>query len=163
VQKLVFVPAEELIRAENVALSYLLQVTTIFRASMALRTTALLSLLGATLAIRSHTQHARAVCTPTAGGTSSTDDVPSILDALSSCGNGGTIVFPAGTTYYLNTVLDLGDCSGCDIQIEGLLKFASDTDYWNGKTAMINAKDVDGLKIRSLTGSGVIDGNGQNA
>ncbi|KAL3454577.1 pectin lyase fold/virulence factor [Aspergillus insuetus] len=130
---------------------------------MALRLATFLSLLGATLATPSRTQHARAVCTPTAGGSSATDDVPAILDALSSCGNGGTIVFPAGTTYYLNSVLDLGDCSGCDIQIEGLLKFASDIDYWNGKTAMINSKNIDGLKIRSLSGQGVIDGNGQNA
>ncbi|KAL2840341.1 pectin lyase fold/virulence factor [Aspergillus pseudodeflectus] len=130
---------------------------------MAYRTAALLSLLGATLANPSHTEYARAVCTPAASGTSATDDVPAILDAVSSCGNGGTIVFPEGKTYYLNSVLDLSDCSGCDIQIEGLLKFASNTDYWNGKTAMINVKDVDGLKIRSITGNGVIDGNGQNA
>ncbi|KAL2835991.1 pectin lyase fold/virulence factor [Aspergillus pseudoustus] len=130
---------------------------------MALRTAALLSLVGASFAIPSRVEHARAVCTPTAGGSASTDDVPAIVDALSSCGDGGTIVFPEGTTYYLNSALDLAGCSGCDIQIEGLLKFASDTDYWNGKTAMINAKNIDGLKIRSLTGNGVIDGNGQNA
>lgn len=107
--------------------------------------------------------HARAVCTPTAGGNSSTDDVPAITEALSSCGNGGTIVFPEGSTYYLNSVLDLSSCSDCDIQVEGLLKFASDTDYWSGRTAMISVSDVDGLKLRSLTGSGVIDGNGQDA
>ncbi|PWY70749.1 endo-xylogalacturonan hydrolase A [Aspergillus eucalypticola CBS 122712] len=107
--------------------------------------------------------HARAVCTPTAGGDSSTDDVPAITEALSSCGNGGTIVFPEGSTYYLNSVLDLSSCSDCDIQVEGLLKFASDTDYWSGRTAMISVSDVDGLKLRSLTGSGVIDGNGQDA
>jgi galacturan 1,4-alpha-galacturonidase len=63
----------------------------------------------------------------------------------------------------LNTYLDFAGCSGCDFQVEGLLKFASDTDYWEGKTAMINIKDIDGLQIRSLTGSGVIDGNGQDA
>lgn len=28
---------------------------------------------------------------------------------------------------------------------------------------MINVKNINGLKIRSLTGKGVIDGNGQNA
>ncbi|KAL2809218.1 pectin lyase fold/virulence factor [Aspergillus granulosus] len=130
---------------------------------MALRKAAVLSLISASLANPSRVEHARAVCTPTSGGSGSIDDVPAIVDAISSCGDGGTIVFPEGTTYYLNSVLDLNGCSGCDIQIEGLLKFASDTDYWNGKTAMINAKDIDGLKIRSLTGSGVIDGNGQNA
>ncbi|KAL3457956.1 pectin lyase fold/virulence factor [Aspergillus heterothallicus] len=130
---------------------------------MAFRTAALLSLLGVALATPSRVEHARAVCTPAAGGSGDIDDVPAIVSAISSCGNGGTIVFPEGRTYYLNTALDLAGCSNCDIQIEGLLKFASDTDYWNGKTAMINAKNIDGLKIRSLTGNGVIDGNGQNA
>ncbi|KAL5337514.1 pectin lyase fold/virulence factor [Aspergillus crustosus] len=122
-----------------------------------------LALVGASWAVPSHVQHARAVCTPTAGGSSSIDDVPAILDSISSCGNGGTIVIPEGSTYYLNSVLDLNDCSGCEIQVEGLLKFSSDTDYWNGKTAMLNAKNIDGLTIRSFTGSGVIDGNGQNS
>ncbi|PYI02024.1 endo-xylogalacturonan hydrolase A [Aspergillus sclerotiicarbonarius CBS 121057] len=109
------------------------------------------------------TLHPRAVCTPTAGGDSSTDDVPAITEALSSCGDGGTIVFPEGSTYYLNSVLDLGNCSNCDIQVEGLLKFTSSTDYWSGRTAMISVSKVDGMKLRSLTGSGVIDGNGQDA
>jgi hypothetical protein len=72
-------------------------------------------------------------------------------------------VIPSGTTYYLNSVLDFAGCSGCDFQVEGLLKFASSTSYWSGKTAMINVKNINGLKIRSLTGKGVIDGNGQDA
>lgn len=129
-----------------------------------------LSIFGLTCALPSNVLqspspalNARAVCTPTAGGSSSVDDTPAISSAISSCGNGGTIVIPAGTTYYLNTYLDFNGCSGCDFQVEGLLKFASDTDYWEGKTAMINVEDIDGLKIRSLTGSGVIDGNGQDA
>lgn len=105
----------------------------------------------------------RAVCTPSAGGSSSTDDVPAINSALSTCGQGGTIVFPAGVTYYANSVLDLSACAGCDIQLEGLLKFSSSTSYWSGKTAMILLEKSSGAKIRSLTGSGVIDGNGQNA
>ncbi|KAL4816051.1 pectin lyase fold/virulence factor [Aspergillus spinulosporus] len=122
-----------------------------------------LSLFGAGWAVPSRTLQARAVCTPTAGGSSSIDDVPAIVKSISTCGNGGTIVFPQGSTYYLNSVLDLAGCAGCELQVEGLLKFASDTDYWNGRTAMINAKNINGLTIRSLTGSGVIDGNGQNA
>ncbi|KAJ5166317.1 uncharacterized protein N7482_005098 [Penicillium canariense] len=101
-------------------------------------------------------------CTPAAGGSSSTDDVPAITSAIAACSS-GTIVIPSGTTYYLNSVLDFAGCSGCDFQIEGLLKFSSSTSYWEGRTAMINVKDIDGLKIRSLTGNGVIDGNGQDA
>ncbi|KAL3473817.1 pectin lyase fold/virulence factor [Aspergillus californicus] len=130
---------------------------------MALRKTVLFSLVAASWAVPSRVHQPRALCTPTAGGSSSVDDVPAILDSISSCGNGGTIVFPVGSTYYLNSVLDLDGCSSCEFQIEGLLKFASDTDYWNGKTAMINVKNIDGLTMRSVTGSGVIDGNGQNA
>ncbi|KAJ5623021.1 hypothetical protein N7490_011626 [Penicillium lividum] len=76
-------------------------------------------------------------CTPVAGGTSTTDDVPAIESALSTCGDGGIIIIPSGTTYYINSVLDFSSCSGCDFQIEGTLKFASDTDYWEGRTAMI--------------------------
>ncbi|KAJ5757334.1 uncharacterized protein N7511_006028 [Penicillium nucicola] len=102
-------------------------------------------------------------CTPKSGGSSSVDDVPAITSAIASCGNGGTIIIPAGSTYYLNSVLDFSGCTGCDFQVEGLLKFSSSTSYWEGRTAMINVKNINGLKIRSLTGSGVIDGNGQNA
>jgi hypothetical protein len=36
-------------------------------------------------------------------------------------GNGGTIVIPTGTIYYLNSVLDFAGCVGCDFQVEGLL------------------------------------------
>ena len=107
--------------------------------------------------------HSRAPCTPDAGNSASTDDVPAIRNAISSCGNGGTIVIPQGSTYYLNSVLDFKGCTGCDFQVEGLLKFTGDTDYWEGKTAMMSVSDIDGIKIRSLTGEGVIDGNGQDA
>ncbi|KAJ5701295.1 hypothetical protein N7488_008843 [Penicillium malachiteum] len=108
--------------------------------------------------------HARAsTCTPTAGGSSSTDDVPAITSAIASCGSGGTIVLPVDTTYYANSVLDFTGCVGCKFEIEGLLKFASDTDYWEGRTAMMNVEDIDGITITSVSGSGVIDGNGQDA
>lgn len=127
---------------------------------------AVLALFASALALPESTKslNARAAtCTPKAGGSSSTDDIPAITSAIASCGNGGTIVIPAGTTYYLNSVLDFAGCAGCDFQVEGLLKFSSSTDYWEGRTAMINIKNIDGIKIRSLTGKGVIDGNGQNA
>lgn len=127
---------------------------------------ALLAVTAPTFALPDATRilNARAsTCTPKAGGSSSTDDVPAITSAIASCGSGGTIIIPSGTTYYLNSVLDFSGCADCDFQVEGLLKFSSDTDYWEGRTAMINVKGIDGIKIRSVTGSGVIDGNGQNA
>ncbi|KOC10122.1 endo-xylogalacturonan hydrolase A [Aspergillus flavus AF70] len=130
----------------------------------------LLSLIGLSRAAPSRSETSpdrtikpRAACTPTAGGSSSTDDVPAIQEAITSCGDGGIIVIPADTTYYLNSVLDFKGCSNCDFQVEGLLQFTSSTDYWNGKTAMITVSDIDGLKLRSVTGSGVIDGNGQES
>ncbi|KAJ5342834.1 hypothetical protein N7541_011958 [Penicillium brevicompactum] len=127
---------------------------------------AVLALFASALALPESTKSLNsraATCTPKASGSSSTDDIPAITSAIASCGNGGTIVIPAGTTYYLNSVLDFAGCAGCDFQVEGLLKFSSSTDYWEGRTAMINIKNIDGIKIRSLTGKGVIDGNGQNA
>ncbi|KAF9891354.1 hypothetical protein FE257_004210 [Aspergillus nanangensis] len=135
-----------------------------------LKTIPLLSLVGAAYAVPSKVQrspdstiHARAVCTPSGGAMSSIDDTPAIMDSITECGDGGTIVIPANSTYYLNSVLDFAGCAGCDFQVEGTLKFSADLDYWEGKTAMISVADIDGLKLRSLTGAGVIDGNGQAA
>lgn len=102
-------------------------------------------------------------CTPTAGGDASTDDTPAIASAIASCGSGGTIVIPAGTTYYLNTVLEFTGCEGCTVNIEGTLQASDDLDYWEGKTAIIYLEDIAGATVQSTTGAGVIDGNGQAA
>lgn len=99
-------------------------------------------------------------CTPTAGGSSSTDDAPAIASAIAECAS-GTIVIPAGTTYYVNSVLSFDSCAGCTLEIEGTVKASDDTDFWNGETAIILAQDIDGLTVTSKTGSGVVDGNGQ--
>ncbi|KAJ5139386.1 uncharacterized protein N7515_004234 [Penicillium bovifimosum] len=131
---------------------------------MSLTSLSAFALLASAFALPSTSLDARAsACTPTAGGSSSIDDVPAITSAIEYCGKGGTIVIPAGTTYYVNSVLDFAGCVGCDFQLEGLLKFSSSTDYWEGRTVMINIKNINGIKNRSLTGNGVIDGNGQNA
>ncbi|KAH7016743.1 glycoside hydrolase family 28 protein [Ilyonectria destructans] len=101
-------------------------------------------------------------CTPLAGGSSSIDDVPAIQSAIASC-TSGTIVIPTGTTYYINSVFSFAGCSGCTFQIEGTLKVASNTDYWGGRQAIFLMSGINGAKVFSSTGSGVIDGNGQNA
>ncbi|KAI3318393.1 glycoside hydrolase family 28 protein [Xylariaceae sp. AK1471] len=101
-------------------------------------------------------------CTPKAGGSSSIDDVPAIQSAIAACPS-GTIVIPASTTYYVNSVFSFKGCAGCTLQVEGLLKVASDTDYWNGKAAIFDLSSITGAKIYSSTGAGVIDGNGQDA
>lgn len=101
-------------------------------------------------------------CTPLAGGSSSIDDVPAIQSAIASCAS-GTIVIPSGTTYYINSAFSFAGCSGCSFQIEGTLKVASNTDYWGGRQAIFLMSGINGAKVFSSTGSGVIDGNGQNA
>ncbi|KFY09212.1 hypothetical protein V491_08329 [Pseudogymnoascus sp. VKM F-3775] len=132
----------------------------------------LLIALGATSAIAApadglvpdRVAHAkRATCTPASLGDTSQDDTPAIKAAITSCGNGGTIVLPAGLTYSIRTMLDFTGCTNCDFQFEALLKVSSDTDYWATQDAVILMKNIQGVKFRSVTGTGVIDGNGQNA
>ena len=110
-----------------------------------------------------HTEAKRATCTPASGGDASIDDVPAIKAAISSCGTGGTIVIPAGYTYTIRSVLDFTGCTSCDFQIEGTLKVSDDLSYWEGRTAIIYMSGIKGARIRSVTGTGVIDGNGQAA
>jgi len=112
---------------------------------------------------RTHELAARAICTPTSGGSAATDDTPAIEAAIQSCGAGGTIIIPAGKTYYLNSQLTFAGCANCDFQLEGTLKFTSSTTYWNGKSYMIYIKGITKASFRSLTGTGLIDGNGQDS
>lgn len=101
-------------------------------------------------------------CTPVAGGSTSVDDVPAIVSAIAAC-PAGTIVIPAGKTYHVNSVLSFADCTGCTLQVEGTLLVSDDTDYWNGKKAIFLAQNITGLTVKSTTGAGVFDGNGQAA
>ncbi|PMD49720.1 glycoside hydrolase family 28 protein [Hyaloscypha bicolor E] len=72
----------------------------------------------------------RATCTPATMGDDQLDDTPAIIAAIASCGSGGTIVIPAGTTYSLRTMLTFSGCVNCDFQLEGTLKASDDTTYW---------------------------------
>lgn len=101
-------------------------------------------------------------CTPAAGGSSSTDDTPAIAAAIAECSD-GTIVIPAGTTYYLNTALSFEDCTGCTMELEGTLVASDDIDYWATQGAIISISGVTGASIISTTGQGLFDGNGQAA
>ncbi|KUJ09607.1 pectin lyase-like protein [Mollisia scopiformis] len=105
----------------------------------------------------------RAVCTPTSAGDAGTDDVPAIESAIASCGNGGTIVIPAETTYALRSTLSFAGCANCDFQIEGTLKASDDLTYWEGKKAIFLMSDITSAKVHSVTGTGLVDGNGQAA
>ncbi|KAJ7593818.1 glycoside hydrolase family 28 protein [Mycena floridula] len=102
----------------------------------------------------------RATCTVASAGDAGTDDVPAIQAAIKSCGNGGIIVLSAGKTYALRSTLSFAGCVACEMQIEGTLKLSDDLDFWNG---VRNAIVISGIKtalIHSVTGTGLIDGNG---
>jgi galacturan 1,4-alpha-galacturonidase len=105
----------------------------------------------------------RAVCTPTSYGDDQLDDTPAIASAIVSCGNGGTIVIPSGTTYSIRSTLKFTGCAGCEFQLEGTLKASDDYEYWSNYEAIILLEDISTATIYSSTGDGVIDGNGQDA
>jgi galacturan 1,4-alpha-galacturonidase len=105
----------------------------------------------------------RSVCTPTSASDAGTDDVPAIESALASCGNGGTIVIPAGKAYAIRTTLSFAGYANCDFQIEGTLKASDDLTYWEGKQAIFLMSGITTARVRSITGTGLVDGNGQAA
>jgi galacturan 1,4-alpha-galacturonidase len=100
-------------------------------------------------------------CTPTSAGGSSVDDVPAISKALSTCGDGGTIIIPAGQTFTIRSPLNFSNCHACNFQIDGTLKVSDDLNYWEGKSAFFLVSNVVGATFHSLTGSRLIDGSGQ--
>ncbi|KAJ7183271.1 glycoside hydrolase family 28 protein [Mycena filopes] len=102
----------------------------------------------------------RATCTPASAGNAGVDDVPAIQAAFKSCGNGGIIVIPAGKTYAIRSTLSLAGCVNCDFQIEGTLKMSEDLDFWDGVSTVISINAISGGMMRSVTGTGLVDGNG---
>ncbi|KAJ7448953.1 glycoside hydrolase family 28 protein [Mycena latifolia] len=102
----------------------------------------------------------RATCTPASAGNAATDDVPAIAAAFQTCGNGGIIVIPAGKVYTLRSVLTFSGCVNCDFQIEGTLKLSNDLTFWNGKSTIISISAINGARMRSVTGTGIVDGTG---
>lgn len=100
----------------------------------------------------------RATCTPVSGGSASIDDVPAIEAAFKSCGAGGIIIIPAGKTYMIRSVLDFTGCVNCEFQIEGTLKMSEDLTFWNGARRTLYINQITGLKMRSVTGTGLVDG-----
>ncbi|KAJ8070145.1 hypothetical protein OCU04_000537 [Sclerotinia nivalis] len=105
----------------------------------------------------------RATCTPASAANAGIDDVPAITAAIKSCGKGGVIQIPAGVQYAINSVLDFTGCAGCTFNIEGTLKVSEDLDFWEGKRAIFYMNAINTATIQSVTGTGVIDGNGQAA
>lgn len=59
---------------------------------------------------------------------STRDDAPQILDAITKCNDGGTVVFDK--TYQVNTQLDLTFLKHIDLVITGEIHFTDDVYHW---------------------------------
>lgn len=99
-------------------------------------------------------------CIPLAQGWEAIDDSLAINDALRACGNGGIIKLPSDQVYSIRTPIDFSPCKNCDFQIEGTLIAArGQWDYWNSVDSIFTLAGVKGVRIRSVTGTGLVDGN----
>ncbi|PSN65381.1 pectin lyase-like protein [Corynespora cassiicola Philippines] len=102
----------------------------------------------------------REPCIVPANGFEAIDDSPAINSALQTCGDGGTIILPSSSTYSIHTPINFSPCKNCDVQIEGTLLVApGNWKYWEAQPSVLVLSGVTGARIRSLTGSGLIDGN----
>ncbi|KAF2014377.1 glycoside hydrolase family 28 protein [Aaosphaeria arxii CBS 175.79] len=101
----------------------------------------------------------KAPCIVEAGGYEAIDDAPAINNAIKECGNAGIIVLPQDQIYSIHSTIDFSPCRNCDVQLEGRLLLYMDWTLWENKSAIISMHGVKGAKLRSLTGSGVVDGN----
>ncbi|KAK4610468.1 Putative galacturan 1,4-alpha-galacturonidase C [Fulvia fulva] len=113
------------------------------------------------------TQDGRPICTVTPRSSNTTDDVPTILKAFDTCGHGGTIIFPAGNTYHINSKLN-PVVNDVEIDWHGEWLFSQDLDYWRNNNYHIEFQNhaaglvLTGEHIR-INGhrTGGINGNGQ--
>lgn len=64
--------------------------------------------------------NARTQCEVKPGGSSEIDDVPAILDALTTCGSGGRVTF-TNHTYYINSVMNTTWLDDVEIDLQGTL------------------------------------------
>jgi galacturan 1,4-alpha-galacturonidase len=120
----------------------------------------ILSLVLVGLAVAAPNSAARPTFTPVSGGSSTIDDTPAIESAIKANPT-GTIVIPSGTTYNIGSQLQFTGCKGCTLQIDGTLLVTVNFPYWNDKGSIFLMKDITGATIKSSTGEGIIDGNGQ--
>ncbi|KAL3426800.1 murein transglycosylase [Phlyctema vagabunda] len=95
------------------------------------------------------------------------DAGPAILEAAKKCNNGGTVVFPAGSTYTVATALDLTFLSSIDFAILGTVAFKDDLNYWQANSFKYSYQDTSffwrfgGTDVNIFGGgTGTIDGLG---
>ncbi|OJD40684.1 extracellular exo [Diplodia corticola] len=107
--------------------------------------------------IQTTLDNGRPQCTVHATG-NQTDDVPAILSAFASCGNGGDIVFPEGEDYYIATRLN-PVVSDVHIHWRGQWTFSPDLAYWRANSYPIAFQNHAAGFV--LTGDRIqIDGHG---
>jgi len=102
-------------------------------------------------------QSQRPTCTVFANG-NRTDDVPIILEAFSTCGNGGSVVFPERENYWIATRLN-PVVRDVNIEWHGQWTLSDDLTYWRNNSYAIAFQNHAASFI--LTGDGIyIDGYG---
>lgn len=96
------------------------------------------------------------------------DDVPQILSAFEACNNGGTVVFPEGSPFYIATKLSpvLTDVT---IEWRGEWLFSDDLDYWRNNSYPIAFQNhhagfiISGERVHlNGHGTGKINGSGNS-
>lgn len=96
------------------------------------------------------------------------DDVPQILAAFDECNNGGTVVFPENTTFYIASKLNpvIYDVT---IDWKGTWLFSDDLDYWRNNSYPIAFQNhqagfiISGERIHlNGYGTGKINGSGNS-
>jgi galacturan 1,4-alpha-galacturonidase len=95
------------------------------------------------------------------------DDTPAILQAFSSCGKNGRIVF-INETYHINTVMNTTGLENVDVDLYGTLLWSTNITYWLNASLFFGYQNqssawwLGGSNIRFHGhGYGTLDGNGQ--
>ncbi|KAF2640978.1 pectin lyase-like protein, partial [Massarina eburnea CBS 473.64] len=101
-----------------------------------------------------------APCIPDTANSPNIDDTPAIQATLQRCGINGSISIPAGSVYNIHTPIDFSPCHFCLFQLEGTLNISNTASEWHGKPAVLHFPSVQGARVVSNTGTGLINGNG---
>ncbi|KAG1142369.1 hypothetical protein G6F37_005782 [Rhizopus arrhizus] len=95
---------------------------------------------------------ATCVVNPTGG-----DDASAIVKAFQTCKSGGTVSFPKGKNYKLNSMIEIEGLKNVNIDFQGQINLAPFDKKFKGGNAYIKIR---GDNVR-LSGGGTINGNGQ--
>ncbi|KAG1053523.1 hypothetical protein G6F43_004409 [Rhizopus delemar] len=95
---------------------------------------------------------ATCVVNPTGG-----DDASAITKAFETCKSGGTVSFPKGKNYKLNSMIEIQGLKNVNIDFQGQITLAPFDSKFKGGSAYIKIK---GDNVH-LSGGGTINGNGQ--